>query len=76
MSMNSPLMNLRTIQIEQELRLRRLEEKSEIAEIMQRYDAAHGPKPGVWRGLGGGGLLQRMVAGVVGPGAGVRSPGI
>jgi hypothetical protein len=61
--MNSPLLNLRTIQTEQELRLRRLEEKSEIAEFMRRNGMAQDPKPGVMQRLGmRGGFLQRGLA--------------
>ena len=67
MSMNSPLMNLRTIQTEQELRLRRLEEQSEIAEFMRRDGMTQDPKPGVMQRLGmRGGFLQRAVARLAG----------
>lgn len=63
MSMNSPLMNLRTVQTEQALRLRRLEEKSELAEFMRRDGTAQDPKPGVMQRLGAfGGFLQRGLA--------------
>ena len=63
MSMNSPLMNLRTIQTEQELRLRRLEEKSELAEFMRRNGTTQDPKPGVMQRLGMcGGFLRRGLA--------------
>ena len=63
MSMNSPLRNLRTIQTEQELRLRRLEEKSELAEFMRRNGTTQDPKPGVMQRLGMCvGFLQRGLA--------------